>query len=181
MLFLDKCLGYIFVIENIISYRPQDLTSLCFSLSLLFLTYPDISIIFVHIITARFRRMGEGTVFSLFVSSHLDGGSTPARSGWWGGVPRPGLDGGGYPGQVWMVGGTLARSGWWGVPQQGLDGWGVPWTGLDGGRVPQPGLDGGGYPNQVCMVGGTLARSGWSGLPREPPPPARSGWWGYLG
>ena len=54
--------------------------------------------------------------------------------------PRSGV--GGYPGQVWMVGG---------VPQSGLDGggipvrsgwWGVLWSGLDGGRIPQPGLDG---------------------------------------
>ena len=59
--------------------------------------------------------MGEGTVFSLFVSSHLGGG--------------------GYPSQVWMVGGTPARSGWWGVPL--------------------PGLDGGEYPSQVWIVGGT--------------------------
>ena len=48
---------------------------------------------------------------------------------------------GGYPGQVWMVGG------------------GVPWPGLDGGGVTQPGLDGGvpGVPplppGQVWMVG----------------------------
>ena len=34
------------------------------------------------IFTARIRRMGEGTVFSLFVSSHLGGGGdTPVRSG----------------------------------------------------------------------------------------------------
>ena len=71
------------------------------------------------------------------------GGGTPARFGWWvGGVPWSGLDGGGYPGQVWMVGGggTPARSGWWGVLQPGLDGVG---------GIPQPGLDGGGnlgYP-----------------------------------
>ena len=137
--------------------------------------------------TARIRRMGEGTVFSLFVSSHLDPGG--------GGVPQPGLDvGGGYPSQVWVVGG---------VPQPGLDG---------GGGVPQSGLDGGegGYPSQVWMVegstparswwGGTLARSWWlggypgqvlmvgvvprpgldgGGYPRYPL--ARSGWWGVPG
>ena len=131
------------------------------------------------IITARIRRMGEGTVFSLFVSSHLDGvgvpesgldgwgGSTPARSGWWG-VPRPGLDGGGYPSQVWMIGGNPSQvwmvggtqdtpSQVWmvgGVPQPGLDGGGYPsqvW--MVGGTwgTPQPGLDGGGYPGQVLM------------------------------
>ena len=62
--------------------------------------------------------MGEGTVFSLFVSPHL-GGGTPVRSRWGvphlrsgvGGVPHPDLDGGGYPIQVWMVGGVpMARS-----------------------------------------------------------------------
>ena len=43
-----------------------------------------------------------------------------------GGVPQTGLDGGGYPGQVWMVGGYL------GYPQPGLDGGGAPpWPGLD--------------------------------------------------
>ena len=37
-------------------------------------------------ITAHIRRMGEGTVFSLFVSSYLDGGLQHPRSGW-GGTP----------------------------------------------------------------------------------------------
>ena len=65
-----------------------------------------------------------------------------------GGVPRSGLDGG-YPDQVWMVGGGC-------VPQPGLDGGGVPQPGLDGGGIPQPGLDGGrGYRSQVWMVGVT--------------------------
>ena len=45
----------------------------------------------LYIITARIRRMGEGTVFSLFVSPHLGGGGTPVRSG--GGYPIPGLVG----------------------------------------------------------------------------------------
>ena len=47
---------------------------------------------------------------------HSWGGDTPAMSGWWGGVTWPGLDGGGYPGHVWMEGYPgypLARSGWW--------------------------------------------------------------------
>ena len=51
--------------------------------------------------------MGEGTVFSLFVSPHLDGGGVPHHRSGWGGHPIPGLDGGG-------------------VPQPGLDGKGVP-------------------------------------------------------
>ena len=110
--------------------------------------------------------MGEGTVFSLFVSPHLDRG---------GGVPRSCLDGGGggYPSQVWMVGG--------GVPWSGLDGGGVPQPGLDGGGVPRPGLDGGRYP------GNPPARSRWwrgtpwpgldgGGVPRVPPGQV---WMGY--
>ena len=113
--------------------------------------------------------------------------STP-RWGWgypsqvWmvGGVPQPGLDGGGgtpvrsgwyggYPSQVWMVR-YPARSWWWGVPQPGLDGW----------EVPQPGLDGGGYPSQVWMVGGTwstLPSQVWmvGGVPSVPPWPGLDG------
>ena len=82
------------------------------------------------------------------------GGATPARSGWWGGVPHPWgeegvpwpcLDGGGYLSDVWM-GGTLARSGWW--------------------EVARPHLDGG---------GGTPARSGWWGVPALP----HHDWMGY--
>ena len=60
--------------------------------------------------------MGEGTVFSLFVSPHLSGG-------WGGGVPQSGLDGGwggvipvrsrwgGAPSQVWVEGVPHPRSG----------------------------------------------------------------------
>ena len=121
------------------------------------------------VFTARIRRMEEGTVFSLFVSSHLDIG-----------VPQPGVDGwGGYPGQVWMVGGYPARSRWWGrVPQPGLDGRGYPsqvW--MVGGRYPSQIWMVGGYPGQVWMVGGTwgttpLARSGWGNPPHHD-------WMGY--
>ena len=46
------------------------------------------------VFTARIRRMGEGTVFSLFVSPHLDGGEGDT----------PGLDGGGYPRSGWSGG-----------------------------------------------------------------------------
>ena len=53
--------------------------------------------IFAVIFTARIRRMGEGTVFSLFVSSHLGGGGvTPVRSKGWG-----------TPSQVWLGVGTV--------------------------------------------------------------------------
>ena len=114
-----------------------------------------------------------------------------------GGVPNPGLDGGGYP--IWGVG----------VPQPGLDGEGVPhprsgggypsqvWMvggyAIQGGGVPQPGLDGGGYPiqgdpGQVWMVGvpGVPPIKTWPGYPLPPgmgnpqtwnwvPPPSRPG------
>ena len=62
----------------------------------------------IFIITARIRRMGEGTVFSLFVSPHLGGvGGTLVRSGR--GVPHlrygrgvpPGPGMGDPPGQTW--------------------------------------------------------------------------------
>ena len=56
-----------------------------------------------YIFTARIQRMGEGTVFSLFVSSHHGGGGTPVRSRW-GEYPISGLGrgvpcprSGGYP------------------------------------------------------------------------------------
>ena len=144
--------------------------------------------------------MGEGNIFTLCVSPHLNwgggwypsqvwmvGGGTPARSGWWRGtlarsgwwgVPQSGLDGGGYPSQVLMVGG---------VPQPGFDGggypsqvWmmGVPQPGLDGGGVPQPGLDAGEYPNQVLMVGGYWVPPGLYIPLYYPgyPPPSRPGW-----
>ena len=51
--------------------------------------------------------MGEGTVFSLFVSSHLDGGREYPISGLGRGrYPIPGLGGGGTPSQV---GGTPSQ------------------------------------------------------------------------
>ena len=152
-----------------------------------------------RVITTRIQRMGEGTVFSLFVSSHLNwgrGGGTPARSGWWGR---------GYPSQVWMVGGSQ----------------GTPWPGLDGGwEVPgvPPGqvwMVGGtqGTPSQVWMVAGTRGTQpgqvwmvgdawgtpippeldgvspcpgldgGWEvlGVPLARSGYATSGWWGYQG
>ena len=122
--------------------------------------------------------MGEVTVFSLYVSPHLDGGRVPQPGLDGGGVPLPGLDGGGvlqpsldggtqpgldgggrYPGQVWMEG----------VHQPGLDGGGYL------GYPPQPGLDGGGYSSQVWMVGG-IQGTPWPGLDGGQlgyPPPIR--------
>ena len=84
-------------------------------------------------------------------------GSTPARSGWWGGTPSQ-IWGGGVP-HPRGGGGTLAQSRWWGgTPSQG---WGVPRPGLDGGGYPHP--RSGGYPSQVWMVGGTQGTP-WPGL-----------------
>ena len=85
-----------------------------------------------RIFTTRIRRMGIGTVFSLFVSPHLGGGVPQSGLGGgegWGvgrGYPIPGLEG-----CTWVT--PPARSGW-GTPspQPGLDG--VP---------PRPGT---GYP-----------------------------------
>ena len=116
------------------------------------------------VITTRIQRMGEGNIFSLFT---VVGG----------GVPLPGLDGGG---------GTLSQV-WGGTPSQ-----------VRG--VPQPGLDGGGYlgyppvrsgwwgysPGQVWIVGGypwypSTTRTGW-GTPHQdwmgypPPSTTRTGW-----
>ena len=96
------------------------------------------------LVTTCIRRMGEGTVFSLFVSPHLDGR----------GVSQPGHDGGGCPGHVWMVGGGYASQVW-----------------MVGGGIPWPGLDSGGYPSQVWMVGeGTQPGLDGGGYLEYPPP-----------
>ena len=72
------------------------------------------------------------------------------------GTPWPGLDGGGYPIQVWMVGGypsqalmvggTPARSGWWGDPGQVLMVGGGP-------GVPAPSRPGWGPPTMKTLLG----------------------------
>ena len=69
------------------------------------------------VITARIQRMGEGTVFSLFVSPHLDGGGPHPRSGH-------------TPFQVQMGGGEYSLRSGWGVP---------PCPGLDGVHPPPSG------------------------------------------
>ena len=103
--------------------------------------------------------MREGNIFSLFT---LAGGR---------GVPCPRSEGGGYPIQVCMVGGTPSQV--WGG--------GVPWPGLDGGEgYPIPGLVWGGYSSQVWIVGDTPDQV-WGGgypIPGVGGIPARSGWWG---
>ena len=93
---------------------------------------------------------GEGNIFTLCVSSHLDwgGGVTPSQV-WTGGVPHSRSErGAGTPSQVWMRVGGLPD------PRSG---------------------GGGGTPSQVWMVGGGGYSPGqdWMGYL-----PHRSGWWG---
>ena len=75
-------------------------------------------------VTARIRRMGEGTVFSLFVSPHLGGGGTPIRYR------------GGNPSQIWLGGVPHPRSRWGGVPPNQVRMESPPQPGQDG--VPPP-------------------------------------------
>ena len=111
------------------------------------------------------------------------GGVTMARSGWWGvpqpglvgeGVPQPGLDGegvpqpglnggGGYPIQVWIVGGTQ------GIPWPGLDGGGVPWVSPTWLNGITPHHDWMGYPHHDWMEY-PFIMTGWG----TPPPSVRS-------
>ena len=124
-------------------------------------------------ITARVRSMTGRYCFHRCLSVNICvWGGYPSQVWMVGGVPHPrsevgggtlgGLDGGGY--HIPGVGGTPARFGWWGVPH--------PWHG--------------GYPSQIWMVVGgyPLARSGWwGGVPHSSSgwwgvPHHRSGWWG---
>ena len=86
------------------------------------------------IFTARMRRMGEGTVFSLFVSPHPDvgGGGQYSISGLDGEVP------------IQLMGG-VPHLGDWGVPHL-RSRWRVPHP-ADGGGVLHPG--GGDTPSPV--------------------------------
>ena len=121
------------------------------------------------IVTARIRRMGEGTIFTLCVSPHLDWGGVPQprsglgkvphpRSGW--GVPIPGLDRGSMssqvcmgdtsisgldPSQVW-TGGAPSQV-WMGVPHpRSGQGMGVPHPRSALNLGYPPGQDWMGYP-----------------------------------
>ena len=112
--------------------------------------------IHVALITARIRRMGEGTVFSLFVSSHL-GGVLP-QSGL-GGVPHLRSGRGGTPSQVWLGGYPIPGLGGRGYPILGLDGVPPPTRSGWGTSLPRPGM---GYPPRP----GTGNPPGtWEGLP----------------
>ena len=133
----------------------------------------------VCLITARIRRMGEGTVFSLFVSPHLRGGGYPISGLGGGGVyPISGL-GRGYPIPGLAGGVPHPRSGQGGTPSQVCSG-GTPWDGVppdlrwatpqtwDG--VPPPDL-GWGTPCQVWGVPpGTWDRVPPPNLGRGTPP-----------
>ena len=116
------------------------------------------------IITARIRRMGEGNVFTLCVSPHLD---------WGGGVPIRILKGvGGSPSQVWR-GGTLSQVWLVGVPcgtPLPRTGWGTSPTSQDWMGYPRPGLDG------VPPWPGLDGICHWPGLDGVPPPLSRTGW-----
>ena len=116
-------------------------------------------------ITARIRRMGEGTGFQ-FVSSHLDGGV---------GVPRPGSRlGGGAPSQVPGGGYPIPGANGGGVPHP-RSRWGVPHPRCQWGGYPIPGPGGRvlhprwGTPSQV-QVWGTPSQVGGVPHPRS--------WWG---
>ena len=91
-------------------------------------------------ITAHIRRMGEGTVFSLFVSSHLGGQGPPIQT--WDGVPP-------------FLGQGTPRT-WDGVPPQTWDG--VPLPDLEQGTPHQHSehlLSGGQYAS--CVHAGGLS------------------------
>ena len=110
-------------------------------------------------ITPRIRRMGEGNIFSLCVSSHLDrvGGGVPHPRFGQGMYPIPGVDEGG--------GVSYPRSGLVGVPIPGLDS-GVPHS-RTGWGAPLPGLDGVLPLARTGLNRTELNRSGWG----KPPPP----------
>ena len=126
---------------------------------------------FMCVITARIQRMREGTVFSLFVSPHIDGRGVLHPADGVGGIPI--LPHRGVP-LSFLTGGTR-----WGVPPPGLDGvppigagWGYPPLGLGG--VP-PGT-GWGTPWLGLDWGTTPIRTGWGTTPVRteqgyPPPP----------
>ena len=112
--------------------------------------------------------MGEGNIFSLSVSSHLDGRG--------GGIPCPVNGEEGSPSQVQDGGGVTPITGpGWGVPPisdpgqggapiPGLDGWGYPILGQVGGRgVPHPANRGIHHPTFLLIGGGI---PGW-GTPHQ--------------
>ena len=128
--------------------------------------YSGVTILF----TARIRSMTGRYCFHRCLSVNILGG-----------VPHPGLDGGGVPhlrsggtpSQVWGGGYPIPEVGV--LPQPGLDGGGYPISGgypgqvLMMGGIPHPG----GYPGQILMMGGVppTSRPGW-----DTPHPPTLGW-----
>ena len=97
------------------------------------------------IVTDRIRRIGEGNIFTLCVSPHLNRGGTPSQV-WNGGIGYhiPGLD----------KGVPHPRSGWWGVPPS------QDWIGYP----PPPTSTGWGAPPiRQCRLGSTCYVKG--GMP----------------
>ena len=105
--------------------------------------------------------MGQGNIFTLCVSPHLDGGGrVPLSQVRMGSTPFPGQDGGrGYP-----------------LP--GQDGEGIPFLGQDG--VTPPTGTGWFTPSLSGLDGGPPIKVGWGypqskldgGTPNHPPPPS---------
>ena len=130
----------------------------CFSSSFMFCVYVNIFHCTINkwskflkvpccFITARIWRMGEGTVFSLFVSSHLGGGYPIPGLGRGGGYPWPGQDGVTPPRPV-----TGYPQTWDGVPSRPGMGYPQTWD-----RVTPPDM---GWGNPPDMGQGTLPRHG---------------------
>ena len=162
---IDARIGHILIVigNNKFLARSQNWET---KKSFLYTKQPKFSTNWGHIFTARIRRMGEGTVFSLFVSSHL--GGVP-QSGLGGGVPHPKSGQGLYP-IPGLAGGypipglgegvphrVPPRPGTGYPPRPGMGypldlGWGTPqtWHGVP----PRPGM---GYPPQT-----------WDGVPPGP-------------
>ena len=112
------------------------------------LTQEDV-LMLEDIFTARIQRMGEGNIFSLSVSSHLDCGGTNV------GVPHP----------------TTGRGG---TPSQVQDGRGTPSQVQDGGSAI-PGQDGVAPINKI-WVPPTRNGCGYLPVSRMGVPPIITGW-----
>ena len=111
---------------------------------------PIISFIIETFNTARIRRMGEGNIFTLCVSPHLNQGEVFYPAEGEGGTLIPGQDWG-VPPQDWL--GVPLHWDWMGYPH--WDWMGVPLSRLDGGSLPPLG-----------MYGNTLPpRRDWMGYP----------------
>ena len=115
---------------------------------------------YVAIFTARIRRIGEGNIFSLCVSSHLHEGG--------GGYNHP-VDGGGEGTTIQLMGGTTIQL--MGATPFSGPGRGVPTSQVQPGGYPFPGPAGGGGQYQVRSQDG-----GWGGYPSGQIPGWGVGW-----